>query len=111
MVDPNIWVKSPQPLAWSRLGSEELSDYIRENTRNCEAVVRVHEVYIVFETGSGGTLAGTALSIRLSKMDAQVHAICVCDTPQDVYYHIDLMIEQLHLDKEQIGDPRERVNI
>lgn len=41
--------------------------------------------HIVFGCGSGGTAAGLAIGVHLSKIKTKVHAIGICDSPQEFY--------------------------
>lgn len=41
--------------------------------------------HIVFGCGSGGTAAGLAIGVHLSGLKTKVHAVGVCDTPDEFY--------------------------
>lgn len=52
--------------------------------------------HVVFACGSGGTAAGLAIGCKLAGLlspsaavSVKLHGVCVCDTPDDFYQHID----------------------
>ena len=53
--------------------------------------------HLVFACGSGGTAAGLAIGIHLSKHKAKLHAIGVCDSPSYFYNHINDVARELGL--------------
>lgn len=53
--------------------------------------------FYLFFSFSGGTAAGLAIGIHLSKQNVKIHAIGVCDTPQYFYNHINEIGEKLGL--------------
>lgn len=61
--------------------------------------------HLVFACGSGGTAAGLAIGIHLSKRKAKLHAVGVCDSPSYFYNHINEVAKELglsNLDAESI---------
>jgi D-cysteine desulfhydrase len=53
--------------------------------------------HLVFACGSGGTAAGLAIGIHLSKQKAKLHAVGVCDSPSYFYNHINEVAKELGL--------------
>lgn len=91
--------------------------------------------HIFFACGSGGTAAGMALGFALARLQISkekeedgrkesekesaatpmkvptLHAITVCDSPDDFYHHIREMALTLGAPVEQLGDVRNWINI
>lgn len=53
--------------------------------------------HLVFGCGSGGTAAGLAIGVHLAKLDVKVHAVGVCDSPDDFYEVVRHKAESLGL--------------
>jgi D-cysteine desulfhydrase family pyridoxal phosphate-dependent enzyme len=53
--------------------------------------------HIVFACGSGGTAAGIALGVHFAGLSSKVHAVCVCDTPEYFYNHVDEVLQELNV--------------
>jgi len=58
--------------------------------------------HIVFSCGSGGTASGLSLGAKLCGINS-VHGICVCDTPEIFYDHINETITELGIDISNPG--------
>mmetsp|Transcript_13484 Transcript_13484/g.20268 ORF Transcript_13484/g.20268 Transcript_13484/m.20268 type:complete len:366 (+) Transcript_13484:64-1161(+) len=70
--------------------------------------------HIVFACGSGGTAAGIAIGNRLLGSRARVHAVCVCDTPDEFYESIGDLAVGLGIDispSGPLGSPRDWLDI
>jgi D-cysteine desulfhydrase family pyridoxal phosphate-dependent enzyme len=59
--------------------------------------------HIVTACGSGGTLAGLAIGLKLSGSKALLHAVSVCDSPQYFYNHLEEVANALGLDRAIYG--------
>eukprot|EP01034_Spumella_vulgaris_P030860 gene30859-38142_t len=66
-----------------------------------------HFDHIVFGCGSGGTAAGIALGVCLSGLKTQVHAVGVCDTPDEFYRHIEEVGAELGVDATRLRNMRD----
>lgn len=67
--------------------------------------------HIIFACGSGGTATGIALGVRLSGISAKVHAIGVCDTPDEFYDHMEESATALGINFDKFGKVRDWCNI
>ena len=67
--------------------------------------------HIVFACGSGGTAAGLSIGIKLAGLPTKVHAVCVCDSPDYFYNHIEETSIALGIDSNIIGKPQEFLTI
>jgi 1-aminocyclopropane-1-carboxylate deaminase/D-cysteine desulfhydrase-like pyridoxal-dependent ACC family enzyme len=56
--------------------------------------------HIVFGCGSGGTAAGLAIGAHLAGLDVQLHAVGVCDSPDEFYEVVRHKAEALGLQGE-----------
>jgi 1-aminocyclopropane-1-carboxylate deaminase/D-cysteine desulfhydrase-like pyridoxal-dependent ACC family enzyme len=97
------------------VGSFGYLDFVEElitQTRSC--LNNSNDNYfdhIVFACGSGGTATGIALGVRLSGISAKVHAIGVCDTPDEFYEHMEESATSLGINFDKFGNPRDWCNI
>lgn len=62
--------------------------------------------HIVVACGSGGTLAGLAIGMRLAGIPSQLHIVGVCDTPDTFYEHLHHVAEDLSIDFDVFGPVR-----
>jgi 1-aminocyclopropane-1-carboxylate deaminase/D-cysteine desulfhydrase-like pyridoxal-dependent ACC family enzyme len=62
--------------------------------------------HVVFACGSGGTVAGLAIGMRLAGLKARLHAVGVCDSPDYFYNHIEEVATALNIDTEKFGSVR-----
>jgi len=53
--------------------------------------------HLVFGCGSGGTAAGLAIGVHLARLDVKVHAVGVCDSPDEFYEVVRHKAESLGL--------------
>ena len=67
--------------------------------------------HIVFACGSGGTVAGLALGAKLSGINAKIHAVGVCDSPEYFYNHINEVAIELKVDLQKFGPVEEWCSI
>lgn len=58
----------------------------------------------VLPVGSGGTAAGVAIANHLAGGTMRVHAVAVCDSPDDFYAHINEMLGELGLSDVEARD-------
>jgi D-cysteine desulfhydrase len=72
-----------------------------------------HYDHILIATGSGGTVAGMAIALKLSGLSSstKLHAIAVCDSPDYFYNHIEEVAVELGLDLNKLGPVRSWCNI
>lgn len=62
--------------------------------------------HIVVACGSGGTLAGLVIGMRLAGIPSMLHIVGVCDTPDIFYDHLHHVAEDLGIDFEKFGPVR-----
>ena len=67
--------------------------------------------HIVFACGSGGTAAGLSIGIKLAGLPTKVHAVCVCDSPEYFYKHIEETAIALGINLDIVGKPQEWLDI
>jgi D-cysteine desulfhydrase len=65
----------------------------------------MHFDHIVFACGSGGTVAGLAIGMKLAGMTDKttLHAVGVCDSPDYFYNHIEEVATELGIDTSEEG--------
>ena len=56
-------------------------------------------------SGSGGTVGGLAVGLRLAGSEARVHAYGVCDDPDYFYDYIDGLYAGLGARPDVVGEP------
>lgn len=67
--------------------------------------------HILFACGSGGTVAGLAIGMKLAGVNAQLHAVGVCDSPKYFYDHIEEIAKELGLNLDLLGPVTDWCNI
>lgn len=64
----------------------------------------LHFDHIFCASGSGGTLAGLAIGIKLAGLKTKLHSVCVCDNEETFYSHIKEVVKELNLDEALFSD-------
>lgn len=71
----------------------------------------VHYDHIIVGCGSGGTVAGLAIALRLTGHSTKLHAVGVCDNPKYFYDHIREVAIELGINFDFYGQPEDWCNI
>jgi len=74
----------------------------------------MHFDHVVFACGSGGTVAGLAIGMKLAGMlesGTKLHAVAVCDTPQEFYDHIHEVAVSLGMENISMSTVQDWVQI
>lgn len=73
--------------------------------QDCEGDKRAFPYdHLVFGCGSGGTAAGLAIGVHLAQLDVKVHAVGVCDSPDEFYEVVRDKAESLGLAGQGLGE-------